>query len=282
VPSSGKVGGNLDGKVAIVTGAGRGIGLAIVLKLAREGARVVANELDATAAEEMVAEVKAAGGQVVPLVGDITSNGFGERAVAMAVETFGGLDIVVNNAGFTWDAVIQKMTDEQWDKIIDVHLSAPFRILRAAQPHFKERSRDEAARGLRVNRKVVNISSLSGLGGNAGQANYASAKAGIVGLTKTLAREWGRYNVNVNAVAYGVIATRLSAVAAGTGASINVGGQDVKIGVSREILEAAEKGIPLGRVGTPEEAAGPVYFFCAPESDYVSGEVLVCAGGYTF
>ncbi|MFD9940443.1 SDR family NAD(P)-dependent oxidoreductase [Nonomuraea sp. NPDC059023] len=258
----------LNGKAAIVTGSGRGIGRAIALKLAAEGASVVVNDLDAEPAEETVAAIKAAGGAAVACPGSVTEPGFGERVVDTCAESFGALDIIVNNAGYTWDNVVQKMTDDQWDAILDVHLKAPFQILRAAQPYLK-------AHPVEHHRKVVNISSIAGLGGNAGQANYAAAKAGVVGLTKTMAKEWGRYRVNVNAVAFGLIETRLTQET-----SIEVEGQEIKVGVNANLMATMKLMIPLGRGGTPEEAAGSVFLLCLPESDYVSGQVLVCGGGY--
>jgi 3-oxoacyl-[acyl-carrier protein] reductase len=273
--------GKLDGKVAIVSGSGRGIGREIALKLASDGASVVVNDLDDAPAAQTVADIIAAGGRAVACSGSVTEAGFAERFVLTAVDTFGGLDIIVNNAGYTWDSVIQKMTDEQWDAIIDVHLKAPFRILRAAQPVISGLAKAAREAGEPVPcRKVVNISSIAGLGGNAGQANYAAAKAGITGLTKTLAKEWGRYNVTVNTVAFGLITTRLTQ-AADDGNTIDVDGREIKVGVSPQLLGAMESMIPLGRAGTPAEAAGAVYLFCIPESDYVSAETLICGGGFS-
>ena len=269
----------LDNKVALVSGSGRGIGREIALKLAAEGARVVINDLDATPAEQTVADIIAAGGQAVACVGSVTEAGFAERFVATAIDTYGGLDIIVNNAGYTWDNVVQKMTDEQWEAMLAVHLTAPFRILRAASSFIRDAAKREAEAGKPVHRKVVNISSTSGVYGNAGQANYAAAKAGINGLTKAMAKEWGRYKVNVNSVAFGLIMTRLTEVDASADAKIDIAGQQIKVGVRPDILKNAEATIPLGRGGTPEEAAGAVYLFCIPESDYVSGQVLVCGGG---
>jgi 3-oxoacyl-[acyl-carrier protein] reductase len=271
--------GKLQGKVAIVSGSGRGIGRAIAMKLASEGASVVVNDLDGGTADEAVAAIRAAGGQAIACVGNITADGFAERFVASAVEQLGGLDIIVNNAGYTWDNVIQKMDDTQWAAILDVHLTAPFRILRAASGFIREAARAEAAEGREVFRKVVNISSTSGVYGNAGQANYAAAKAGVNGLTRALAKEWGRYKVNVNSVAFGLIKTRLTEASADADTTIDIEGQQIKVGVNPHILKSAESTIPLGRAGTPDEAAGAVYLFCSPESNYISGQTLVCAGG---
>ncbi len=259
--------GTLDTKVAIVSGSGRGIGRAVALKLASEGARVVVNDLDPEPAEQTVADIKAAGGDAVSCLGSVTEEGFAERFVTTAVESFGGLDIIVNNAGYTWDTVIQKMTDEQWQAILDVHLTAPFQVLRAAQPYIK-------ANPTAYHRKVVNVSSVSGTFGNPGQANYAAAKAGVIGLTKTLAREWGRYRVNVNAVAFGWILTRMTEATAGDDAFVEIEGRRIKVGLSQQIAESAATAIPLGRPGTPDEAAGAIYVLCTQDTDYVSGQVL--------
>ncbi|HEY9475760.1 MAG TPA: SDR family oxidoreductase [Mycobacteriales bacterium] len=271
--------GNLAGRVAIVSGSGRGIGRQIALKFGLEGASVVVNDLDEQPARDTVEQITAAGGQAVAVVGSVTEAGFAERFVGTAVERFGGLDIIVNNAGYTWDTVIQKMTDEQWDAILDVHLKAPFRILRAAQPVISAAAKREREAGSVRCRKVVNISSIAGLGGNAGQVNYAAAKAGVTGLTRTLAKEWGRYNVTVNTVAFGLIRTRLTDTTAG-GSSIDVAGRQIKVGLNPDLLGFMEQMIPLGRAGTPEDAAGAVYLLCTPESDYVSGQTLVCGGGF--
>jgi len=272
---------SLEGKVALVTGSGRGIGRAIALKLASEGARVVVNDLDEAPAKEVVATIRAAGGEAVTCVGSVVATDFAERFVGTAVETYEGLDIVVNNAGYTWDNVIQKMTDEQWYAMMDVHLTAPFRILRAAQPVIRALAKAEAEAGNRTVRKVVNISSMAGVFGNAGQSNYSAAKAGIIGMTMTLAKEWGRLNTTVNCVAYGFIKTRLTEATADGNATANIGGREIKVGVNPDLMATIERNIPLGRGGTPDDAAGAVYLLCIPESDYVSGQTLVCGGGLT-
>ena len=270
----------LEGKVALVTGSGRGIGRSIALKLAGEGASIVVNDLDAEPAEETVQAIREAGGQAVACVGSVTAPDFAERFVGTAVSEYKGIDIVVNNAGYTWDNVIQKMSDEQWYAMIDCHLTAPFRILRAAQPIISKLAKAEKEAGNRIVRKVVNISSTSGVNGNAGQSNYSAGKAGIIGLTKTLAKEFGRYDVTVNAVAFGYIQTRLTQpLAAGDAGEIEVQGRKVKVGVQGGRIAAMNQMIPLGRGGLPEEAAGSVYLFCSPDSDYVSGQCLVVNGG---
>ncbi|GLF97945.1 SDR family NAD(P)-dependent oxidoreductase [Streptomyces yaizuensis] len=264
--------GTLDGKVAIVSGSGRGIGREVALRLASEGASVVVNDLDGQPAEETVADVVAAGGRAVACVGSVTDEGFAERFVNTAVDTFGGLDIIVNNAGYTWDTVIQKMTDEQWDAILDVHLKAPFRILRAAQPYIRANPTDH-------HRKVVNVSSVSGQYGNPGQANYSAAKAGVIGLTKTMAKEWGRYKVNVNAVAYGFILTRMTEATADDDTFVEIEGRKIKVGVSRAVLDRVVSVNPLGRPGTPAEAAGAIYLLCTPDADYITAQVVTVDGG---
>ena len=273
--------GRLDGKVAMVSGSGRGIGRALALKLAAEGAKVVVNDLDQETAEQVVGEIEAAGGEAVPCWGNVTAPDFAERFVKTTVDAFGGLDIIVNNAGYTWDNVIQKMTDEQWYAMLDCHLTAPFRILRAAHPVIRGLVKSEDEAGVQNYRKVVNISSIAGLGGNAGQVNYAAAKSGVTGLTKTLAKEWGRLRVNVNTVAFGLIHTRLTEATADANAKVSIEGRDIKVGVNPELMKMMEAQIPLGRGGTPEEAAGAVYLFCTPESNYISGQTIVCGGGFS-
>ena len=269
----------LPGKVALVSGSGRGIGRSIACKLAGEGARVMVNDLDEGPAMETVALIHGAGGEATPCIGNVTEADFGERFVAAAIDTYGGLDIIVNNAGYTWDGVIQKMTDEQWQAIMEVHLTAPFRILRAAAEFIRPTAKAEAAAGEEVFRKVVNISSIAGTGGGAGQANYSTAKAGILGLTRAMAKEWGRYRVNVNAVAFGLISTRLTRPWGDENAQIEIEGQTIRTGANKQLLDAAHKYIPLGRPGTPEEAAGAVYLLCTPEANYITGQLVICSGG---
>ena len=273
---------NLDGKVALITGSGRGIGRALALKLASHGARVVVNDLDETATSEAIAAITSAGGTAIGCSGSVTDPAFASRFVGTAIETWGALDIIVNNAGYTWDNVVQKMTDEQFDAMMDVHVKAPFRILRAAAEPIRKMAKEEAAAGREVFRKVVNIASVAGINGNAGQVNYSSAKSALVGMTKTLCKEWGRYKVNVNCVAFGFIKTRLTQPLTGAAATIDVEGRTIAVGLQPALIDAAESFIPLGRAGTPEEAANGVYLFCTPESDYISGQVVIVGGGATF
>jgi 3-oxoacyl-[acyl-carrier protein] reductase len=271
--------GRLYGQVALVTGAGRGIGRAIALKFAQEGADLVINDVDDDVLAEAASEAEAFGGRVVLASGDITAEDFAGRFIT-AGDALGGPDIIVNNAGYTWDNVVQKMDDEQWHSVLDVHLTAPFRILRAAQPVIKRRVGEDRTQGRRKMRRVINISSVAGLFGNAGQANYATAKAGILGLTQTIAKEWGRYDVTVNAIAYALIKTRIAGDRA-AGETMSVAGRDVAIGINSDVLARMEGAIPLGRAGTPEEAAGAAFLFTLPEADYVSGQTLLCSGGFT-
>lgn len=252
----------MAGKVALVSGSGRGIGQAIALKLAEEGARVVINDLDETQVEETLSKVKGLGAQGASCIGDVTQTGFGEQFVKAAMDQFGGLDIIVNNAGYPWDSVIQKMSDEQFQAMLDVHTVAPFRILRAASGPIREMAKQEKSEGKAVYRKVVNVSSIAGLYGNAGQMAYAAGKSSMVGMTRTLAKEWGRYNVNVNCVAFGLIETRMTQALDGEAVTANIGKNEIKMGIRPEMIQAMNQMIPLGRGGTPEEAAGAVYLLC--------------------
>ena len=269
----------LAGRTAIVTGAGRGIGRAIALKLAQNGAAVVVNDLDREPLSETVALISKTGGHAIAAAGDITDRALPDTLVQAALDEFHSIDIIVNNAGYTWDSVIQKTTDEQFQAMLDIHIGAPFRLLRAASGWIRETAKREIDDDRRVMRKVVNITSVSGVDGIAGQSGYGSGKAGIIGLTKVLAKEWGRYNVNVNAVGFGFIETRLTQPLGTESAEIYVTGRTIKVGVPAAAIEAVKQHCPLGRFGTVEEAAGPVLFFCSPLSDYVSGEVLICSGG---
>ncbi len=267
--------GLLDGKVAIVTGSARGIGRAAAELLAAQGARVVVNDLDADAAREAAAEIA---GETSVHAGDLTAPGAPDALVAHAVDAFGQLDIVVNNAGYTIDGPLHKLADDDFQAMLEIHTVVPFRVLRAAAPHLREPAKQERERGEEVFRKVVNVSSLAGTMGNPGQANYAAAKAAIVGLTKTLAKEWGQFRVNVNAVAFGLVETRLTGVKTAD-STIDVGGREIAVGIPEQARAALASLVPLQRPATPAEAAGGIAFLCSPWSDYVTGQILNVSGG---
>jgi 3-oxoacyl-[acyl-carrier protein] reductase len=267
--------GVLDGKAAIVTGSARGIGRATAEMLAEQGARVLINDLDADVAEQAASEIS---GETTVFGGDLTKNGVPDQLIQKAADEFGQIDIIVNNAGYTRDGVAHKMTDDEFQAMLDIHTVVPFRILRAAAPHLREPAKKEKEEGREVFRKVVNISSISGTMGNAGQVNYSAGKAGVVGLTKTLAKEWGQFKINVNAVAFGFVETRLTA-AKESGNVMTKDGEEIQLGIPEQMRQMAAMIIPIGRPASPEEAAGPVFFLCSPWSDYVHGQVLNVTGG---
>ena len=267
--------GVLDGKAAIVTGSARGIGRATAELLAEQGARVLINDLDGDVAEQAASEIS---GETAVFGGDLTQPGIPDQLIQKAVDEFGQIDIIVNNAGYTWDGVAHKMTDEQFQAMLEIHTVVPFRICRAAAPHLREPAKKEREEGREVFRKIVNVSSISGTMGNAGQVNYSAAKAGVVGFTKTLAKEWGGFKVNVNAVAFGFVETRLTA-SKEEGGKIEIEGKEIDLGIPEQMRQLASAIIPLGRPATPEEAAGPVFFLCSPWADYVHGQVLNVTGG---
>ncbi len=267
--------GALDDKVAIVTGSAQGIGRATAELLAQQGARVLVSDLDPQLAEAAARELD---GDALAFAGDLTKPGVPEQLVARAVEQWGRVDILVNNAGYTIDGMVHKLTDEAYQAMLDIHTVAPFRMIRAVAPHMREPAKAERERGEEVFRKIVNVTSISGTMGNAGQANYAAAKAGLVGLTKSVAKEWGQFKVNVNAVAFGFVETRLTAPKE-QGGTIETDGKSIALGIPQAIREAATLTIPLGRPGRPEEAAGATFFLCSPWSNYVHGQVLNVTGG---
>jgi 3-oxoacyl-[acyl-carrier protein] reductase len=270
--------GLLDGKSAIVTGSARGIGRATAELFASEGAQVLINDLDGDVAEEASKEI---GGETAAFAGDLTKEGVPDDLVKKALDEFGKVDILVNNAGYTWDGVVHKMTDEQFQAMLDIHTVVPFRMVRAIAPHFRDSAKAEKEKGEEVFRKIVNISSISGTMGNAGQANYSSAKAGVTGLTKTLAKEWGQFKINVNAVAFGFVETRLTQ-AKEKGETMKAAGDsdaDVDLGIPEQMRAMASMVIPLGRPAQPEEAAGPVLFLCSPLGNSVHGQIINVTGG---
>ncbi|HZG49839.1 MAG TPA: SDR family oxidoreductase [Thermoleophilaceae bacterium] len=267
--------GVLDGKAAIVTGSARGIGRATAELLVEQGARVLINDLDADLAEQTSAEIT---GATAVFGGDLTKQGVPDRLVEKAIDEFGQIDIIVNNAGYTRDNVAHKMSDDEFQAMLDIHTVVPFRIVRAAAPHMREPAKKEREEGHEVFRKIVNVSSVSGTMGNAGQANYAAGKAAVVGLTKTLAKEWGQFKINVNAVAFGFVETRLTAVKE-SGNTMTKDGEEIQLGIPEQMRAMAAMIIPLGRPASPQEAAGPVFFLCSPWSNYVHGQVLNVTGG---
>jgi len=265
----------LKDKVAVVTGSARGIGRATAELLSSQGAKVLINDLDADVAEQTAGEIA---GDTTVYAGDLTKEGEPEKLIQKAVDEFGKIDILVNNAGYTLDAPIHKMSDDWFQKMLDIHLVVPFRMIRAVAPHFREPAKAEREAGDEVFRKIVNISSTSGMFGNPGQANYSAGKLGVVGLTKTMAKEWGQFKVNVNAVAFGFIDTRLTQ-AKDDDNTMEVDGEKVQLGIPEQMRGMASMLIPLGRPASPQEAAGPVFFLCSPWANYVSGQVLNVTGG---
>jgi 3-oxoacyl-[acyl-carrier protein] reductase len=267
--------GLLDGKAAIITGSARGIGRATAELFIGEGAKVLINDIDGDVAEQAAGEIE---GETAVFAGDLTKPGVPDDLVAKANEAFGSVDIVVNNAGYTWDGVVHKMSDEQFQAMLDIHTIVPFRVIRALAPHWREAAKAEAGEGREVFRKVVNITSISGTMGNAGQANYSAAKAGVTGLTKTIAKEWGQFKVNVNAVAFGFVETRLTAAKEEAG-SIEREGEKIELGIPEQQRAMASMIIPLGRPAQPFEAAGPVLFLASDLANYVHGQILNVTGG---
>ena len=268
--------GLLEGKRAIVTGSARGIGRATAELFVGEGAKVLINDLDADVAEEASKEIA---GETAVFAGDLTKTGACDDLVAAGVDAFGGVDIVVNNAGYTWDGVVHRMTDEQFQAMIEIHTAVPFRVARALAPHWREAAKAERGEDKEVFRKIINVSSTSGTMGNPGQANYSSAKMAVVGLTKTLAKEWGQFKINVNAVAFGFVDTRLTAAKEEGGEMTTPTGEKIELGIPEQMRAMAQAVIPLGRAAQPNEAAGPVLFLASPLANYVHGQVLNVTGG---
>src|SRR2546423_8636690 len=265
----------LDGKVAIVTGSARGIGRATAEILAEQGAKVLVNDLDGDVTEQTASEIS---GDTLVFAGDLTQPGIPDELVQKVVGEWGRVDILVNNAGYTLDAPIHKMSDEWFQRMLDIHSIVPFRMCRAVAPHMREPAKKEREEGNEVFRKIVNVSSISGTMGNAGQANYSSGKSAVVGLTKTLAKEWGQFKINVNAVAFGYIETRLTA-SKDEANTMEIGGEKIQLGIPDQLRGTAAMLIPIRRPGSPREAAGGVFSLCSPGSNFVHGQGLNITGG---
>ncbi|MFQ5498900.1 MAG: SDR family NAD(P)-dependent oxidoreductase [Candidatus Zixiibacteriota bacterium] len=243
---------DLKGKVAIVTGSSRGIGSSAALYLAKCGADVAINYRSSTdAAAELSAQIESLGRRTMMVRCDVALTDQAAQMVEQVVSTLGKIDILVNNAGINQDGVIWKMTEEMWDNVLSVNLKGYFNFIRAVSPIFRQQKSG----------KIVNITSINGMRGKFGQSNYSAAKAGIIGLTKTVARELGRSSVNVNAVAPGMILT------------------DMMSGLSDEIKQNAINETVLGRLGTPEETASVIAFLCSDLARHITGEVIRVDGG---
>ncbi|HKJ36718.1 MAG TPA: SDR family NAD(P)-dependent oxidoreductase [Solirubrobacterales bacterium] len=268
--------GLLEGKAAIITGSARGIGRATAELFAANGAKVLINDIDADVAEQTASEIE---GETAVFGGDLTAEGACDDLVAAAMDAFGSVDCVVNNAGYTWDGVVHKMSDEQFQAMLDIHTVVPFRVIRALAPHWREAAKAELAEGREVFRKIVNVSSVSGTMGNAGQANYSAGKAGVTGLTKTMAKEWGQFKINVNAVAFGFVETRMTQPREKGEEIETKTGEKTPVGIPEQNREMGKMMIPLGRPAQPEEAAGPVLFLCSELGNFVHGQVVNVTGG---
>jgi 3-oxoacyl-[acyl-carrier protein] reductase len=268
---------SLEGKVAVVTGSGRGIGRAIVMRLAQAGAKVVINDLDPAPAEEVRAMVNDGGGESTVALGSVSDPATAESIMAKAASEWGRLDILVNNAGLTRDAMIHRMTDDQYNLVLDVVLRGAFNCIRAASPYMRDAAREERKRGIAQHRKIVSIASIAGVNGAVGNANYAAAKAGLIGLTKAIAKEWAAFRVNCNAIAPGIIDTRMTAAR-----SAEEMKDPTALGIPSEVRDKIVKQMPMGRIGTPEDVAAAVEFLASPASDFITGQVLVVDGGVDF
>ncbi len=268
--------GILDGRAAIITGSARGIGRAAAELFVEEGAKVLINDIDAELAEQASREID---GETAVFAGDLTEPEMPEKLVTAGYDAFGEVDTVVNNAGYTWDAVIHKMGDEQFQAMLDIHTIVPFRVIRALAPRWRESAKAEREQGVERFRKIVNVSSTSGVFGAAGQANYAAGKAAVVGLTKSIAKEWGQFRINSNAVAFGFVETRLTQEKEAGATFSRPDGEEVNLGIPAQQRSMAPMLIPLGRAAQPREAAGPIAFLCSELADFVNGQVIMVTGG---
>ncbi len=271
-------------QTVIITGAGRGIGASAAQIFARFGANVVVNDLEAARAEETAHAITQAGSQAIAVAGSVTDPDFPAQLMQAAIATFGQINVLVNNAGYTWDGMLHTITDQQWQAIIDVHATAPFRMIRAVAPYLREPAKVELESGTPFsNRCIVNVSSTSGLHGNIGQANYATGKMGVVGLTKTVAKEWGRLGIRCNAVAFGYIDTRLTRAQEIQEETIEIDDHEVPLGIPQKVRTLLNQDmqlrIPLGRAATDQEAGAGIVLIASPLASYITGHVLEVTGG---
>lgn len=266
-------------QIILITGAAKGIGFAAARQFADLGAQVFINDLDADACAAAVHSIRTNGNTAWSIPGDVTDPASPELLIREVMDRCGQLNVLVNNAGFTWDGMLHKMTDKQWRRIQDVHTLAPFRLVRALAQVWRPLAKAEIAAGHpHPHRCIVNVSSTSGLHGNIGQINYATAKMGIIGMTKTIAREWGTFGIRCNAVAFGFIDTRLTRPA-DEGHSLTVDGEQVSLGIPENVRKAAFSTIPMGRPGTPDEAANGIILMASPLAGYITGHTLEVTGG---
>ncbi len=268
-----------DGQVILITGAANGIGYAAAQKFAHMGAQVFINDLDAEACAKASQKIRKDGNTAWDLPGDVTDPKTPELLIQQVIQQCGQLNILVNNAGFTWDGMLHKMTDEQWQRIQDVHTTAPFRLARAIAGIWRPLAKEETEAGQpHPHRCIVNVSSTSGLHGNTGQVNYATAKMGVIGMTKTIAREWGMFGIRCNAVAFGFIDTRLTRPV-DEGHTHTVGGTTIALGIPEKVRNASFAAIPLKRPGTADEAAAGIILMASPLASYITGHTLEVTGG---
>jgi len=272
----------LEKKIAVVTGAGRGIGKELATLIASEGAKVIVNDLDPETVTKTVTEIKQLGLQCSGFPGDVTKQNFAQDLADFTRDQFGDVHIIVNNAGYVWNDRIHHVSDEQWDAMHDIHLKAPFQILRAFYPLIAEQVSEERKSGRPQSRKIINISSISATRGAAGQSPYSAAKAGLFGLTKSLAKEWGHMNVTVNCVAFGLVDTRLTKTANSQTDTIDLDGRKMNVGFTTEQKDSIVKSIPLGYSASPKMAAGGAFILSLPEADYITGQCFEIAGGIIY
>jgi len=281
-PATPRVEGLLNNQVAVITGSGQGIGEATAYLFAKEGAKVVVTDLDGEKAKRVADEIKKQGGDAISIPGDVTNPQFPKELIQKTITQYGKINIFVNNAGYTFDGVIHKMTDKQWEAMLSVHNTAPFRFIRELAPYMRDPAKSEMESGMiPQNRVIINVSSTSGLHGNAGQINYSTAKMGIVGLTKTVAKEWGMFGIRCNAIAFGLIETRLTKPKE-DGAFIEMEGKKIALGIpgiNSSSSGLMTRGIPLNRAGKVEEAAFGILFLSAPGASYITGHTLELTGG---